>query len=117
MTNWVEGWKEVKQTYLYNLLSNSPAQLCNIRKIPLQAKHRFQNYGTGVQYVLFSHVGCDSQFWAGHYGSKMTNASVIVDLQSMEDPHDKTPEEKAEIVRFFQIHTSFSINQTPFDPP
>ncbi|KAI8505037.1 glycoprotein catabolic process [Branchiostoma belcheri] len=41
-----------------------------------EAMHIFSNYGPGVRYVLFKDKGSDTQFWAGHYGSKMTCASV-----------------------------------------
>nr|CAD7261800.1 unnamed protein product [Timema shepardi] len=40
----------------------------------------FNNYKNGVRYVLFHHGGVDSQFWAGHYGSKMTGARVELSL-------------------------------------
>jgi len=36
----------------------------------------FQSYGPGVRYIKFYHGGMDTQFWAGHYGSKMSGASV-----------------------------------------
>ena len=38
--------------------------------------HRFSNYGPGVRYVEFWDKGKDTQFWAGHYGSKMAAAVV-----------------------------------------
>ncbi|CAG9533929.1 unnamed protein product [Cercopithifilaria johnstoni] len=41
-------------------------------------EHTFSNYPSGIRYVLFQHSGKDQQFWAGHYGSKMAKASVIV---------------------------------------
>ncbi|VDN83026.1 unnamed protein product [Brugia pahangi] len=41
-------------------------------------EHTFSNYPKGIRYVLFRHSGKDQQFWAGHYGSKMAKASVIV---------------------------------------
>uniref|UniRef100_A0A1B6F471 F-box domain-containing protein n=1 Tax=Cuerna arida TaxID=1464854 RepID=A0A1B6F471_9HEMI len=42
-----------------------------------QVSHTFKNYGPGVRFVLFKHGGQDTQFWAGHYGSKMAGGSVI----------------------------------------
>ena len=36
----------------------------------------FQQYGRGVRFVVFYHGGVDTQFWAGHYGSKMSGACV-----------------------------------------
>ncbi|EJD74464.1 hypothetical protein LOAG_18227 [Loa loa] len=41
-------------------------------------EHTFSNYPPGIRYVLFQHSGKDQQFWAGHYGSKMAKASVII---------------------------------------
>eukprot|EP00058_Branchiostoma_floridae_P020353 XP_002605843.1 hypothetical protein BRAFLDRAFT_123802 [Branchiostoma floridae] len=46
-----------------------------------QAMHTFSSYGPGVRYVLFKDKGSDTQFWAGHYGSKMTCASVKLIFQ------------------------------------
>ena len=36
----------------------------------------FQKYGPGVRFIRFYHGGKDTQFWAGHYGSKMSGACV-----------------------------------------
>lgn len=36
----------------------------------------FKNYGPGVRFIKFYHGGVDTQFWAGHYGSKMSGACV-----------------------------------------
>uniref|UniRef100_F1L5W2 F-box only protein 6 n=2 Tax=Ascaris suum TaxID=6253 RepID=F1L5W2_ASCSU len=41
-------------------------------------EHTFNDYPVGIRFVVFEHSGKDLQFWAGHYGSKMTKASVIV---------------------------------------
>jgi F-box associated region. len=41
-----------------------------------QVSHVFQNYGPGVRFIKFYHGGMDTQFWAGHYGSKMSGACV-----------------------------------------
>ncbi|XP_023241270.1 F-box only protein 6-like [Centruroides sculpturatus] len=41
-----------------------------------QEKHVFSNYKPGVRYIKFIHSGKDTQFWAGHYGSKMSQATV-----------------------------------------
>lgn len=39
-------------------------------------RHVFSNYKPGVRYIEFIHSGRDTQYWAGHYGSKMSHASV-----------------------------------------
>ncbi|XP_057318516.1 uncharacterized protein LOC130663360 isoform X1 [Microplitis mediator] len=48
----------------------------------LHFNYEFTNYGPGVRKVVFKHGGKDSLYWAGHYGSKMAGASVIVKLDS-----------------------------------
>lgn len=44
----------------------------------LQVTHVFSNIKKGVRFVSFEHWGQDTQFWAGHYGARVTNSSVIV---------------------------------------
>ncbi|XP_045148641.1 uncharacterized protein LOC101644532 [Echinops telfairi] len=44
----------------------------------VQVTHLFSNVEMGVRYVFFEHRGRDTQFWAGHYGARITNSSVIV---------------------------------------
>ncbi|XP_068765524.1 F-box only protein 17-like [Struthio camelus] len=45
-----------------------------------QVSHVFRRYGPGVRYVHFSHRGKDTQFWAGHYGARVTHSAVVVRL-------------------------------------
>ncbi|XP_043283286.1 F-box only protein 6-like isoform X2 [Venturia canescens] len=45
-----------------------------------QMKHEFRNYGPGLEQIIFQHAGSDNLFWAGHYGSKMTRASIVIKL-------------------------------------
>lgn len=44
----------------------------------LQVTHVFSNIKMGIRFVSFEHWGQDTQFWAGHYGARVTNSSVIV---------------------------------------
>ena len=46
----------------------------------LQVSHVFSNIRRGVRFVSFEHWGQDTQFWAGHYGARVTNSSVIVQV-------------------------------------
>jgi F-box protein 6 len=39
-----------------------------------------RDYCVGVRYIRFEHSGKDAQFWAGHYGPKMTLGSVRLHL-------------------------------------
>ncbi|XP_044291439.1 F-box only protein 17-like [Varanus komodoensis] len=47
-----------------------------------QVAHSFRRYGPGVRYVHFQHKGKDTQFWAGHYGARVTNSTVRVKVSS-----------------------------------
>lgn len=40
----------------------------------------FKNYGPGVRFIKFYHGGMDTQYWSGHYGSKMSGACVKLTL-------------------------------------
>ncbi|XP_033987751.1 F-box only protein 6-like [Trematomus bernacchii] len=40
--------------------------------------HVFKNYGPGVRYVIFTHGGRDTQFWAGWYGIRLTESCVEI---------------------------------------
>ena len=54
----------------------APGEGCSWSKV----EHTFTNYPDGVVAVNFYHGGTDTQFWAGHYGSKMSGASVTISL-------------------------------------
>ncbi|KAG1961998.1 uncharacterized protein LOC120462762 isoform X2 [Pimephales promelas] len=43
-----------------------------------QMTHIFRDYGPGVRFICFTHGGMDTQFWAGHYGVRVTNSSVEI---------------------------------------
>ncbi|XP_007953736.1 F-box only protein 27 [Orycteropus afer afer] len=43
-----------------------------------QVTHVFTNIKMGVRFVSFEHWGQDTQFWAGHYGARVTNSSVTI---------------------------------------
>ncbi|XP_061174325.1 F-box only protein 6-like [Saccostrea echinata] len=53
-----------------------------------QVEHIFTSYPEGLRFIKFRHKGKDQQFWAGHYGSKFTNASVRFNLQHRSDSVD-----------------------------
>ncbi|TKR81055.1 hypothetical protein L596_014994 [Steinernema carpocapsae] len=46
-----------------------------------KAEHVFTKYPQGVRKVKLVSSGQDSQFWKGHYGSKMAHASVKLEFQ------------------------------------
>ncbi|KAG7323129.1 hypothetical protein KOW79_012831 [Hemibagrus wyckioides] len=43
-----------------------------------QMTYTFKDYGPGVRFIHFKHGGRDTQFWAGHYGIRVTNSSVEI---------------------------------------
>ncbi|XP_033014480.1 F-box only protein 17-like [Lacerta agilis] len=45
-----------------------------------KVSHVFRSYGPGVRYIQLWHKGVDTQFWAGHYGARITNTTVLVKL-------------------------------------
>ena len=47
----------------------------------LQVTHVFSNIKRGIRFVSFEHWGQDTQFWAGHYGARVTNSSVILRIR------------------------------------
>lgn len=46
----------------------------------VQVSHTFKNYSPDIRYIRFTHGGKDTQFWDGHYGSKMAGAKVYLTL-------------------------------------
>lgn len=46
--------------------------------------HEFVGYGPGLRAISFCHSGVDSQYWAGHYGSKMAGACVCVKIPTVQ---------------------------------
>ncbi|XP_032698099.1 F-box only protein 27 isoform X2 [Lontra canadensis] len=57
-----------------------PIQQWN-NNVCFQVTHVFSNIKMGVRFVSFEHWGQDTQFWAGHYGARVTNSSVVVRAQ------------------------------------
>jgi len=53
---------------------------------PFQASHVFCNYPAGIRYIGFYHKGKDTQFWAGHYGAKMTRSNVTLNFKHISGP-------------------------------
>lgn len=43
-----------------------------------QVSYTFSDYPPGVRHILFQHGGKDTQFWAGWYGPRVTNSSIII---------------------------------------
>lgn len=54
-----------------------PVQQWN-NSVCFRVSHVFSTLPTGVRFVSFEHWGQDTQFWAGHYGARVTNSNVTV---------------------------------------
>ena len=46
----------------------------------------FKDYLSGVRYIKILHGGQDTQFWAGHYGVKITLSDVRFDFSHTSGP-------------------------------
>ncbi|XP_075695469.1 F-box only protein 6 [Rhinoderma darwinii] len=79
-----------KYQILVHLLSRTKTVLAEFEPEPVfieqwsnaewsQIEYTFKHYGPGVRYINFQHGGNDTQFWAGWYGIRVTNSSVIID--------------------------------------
>ncbi|KAF2904275.1 hypothetical protein ILUMI_01894 [Ignelater luminosus] len=55
-------------------------------------------YPENIEELVFEHEGCDTQFWAGHYGSKMAGGVLKLLFDSIEPlPVDENGREKAKV--------------------
>ncbi|GAB5574553.1 F-box only protein 6 isoform X1 [Prionailurus iriomotensis] len=43
-----------------------------------EVSYTFSDYPPGVRHILFQHGGKDTQFWAGWYGPRVTNSSIVI---------------------------------------
>lgn len=55
-----------------------------------EVSHTFSDYPPGVRYVHFQHGGKDTQYWAGWYGPRVTNSSVIISPKMTRNPAPAT---------------------------
>ncbi|ELK28002.1 PREDICTED: F-box only protein 6 [Myotis davidii] len=55
-----------------------------------EVSHTFSDYPPGVRYILFQHGGKDTQFWAGWYGPRVTNSSIIIGPKTTRNPAAST---------------------------
>ncbi|KAB0377231.1 hypothetical protein FD755_011675 [Muntiacus reevesi] len=51
-----------------------------------EVSHTFSDYPPGVRHILFQHGGKDTQFWAGWYGPRVTNSSVVISHRVTRNP-------------------------------
>nr|XP_058898058.1 F-box only protein 6 isoform X4 [Kogia breviceps] len=51
-----------------------------------EVSHTFSDYPPGVRHILFQHGGKDTQFWAGWYGPRVTNSSIVISHSMSRSP-------------------------------
>lgn len=55
-----------------------------------EVSHTFSDYPPGVRYIHFQHGGKDTQYWAGWYGPRVTNSSIIISSKMARNPAPST---------------------------
>ncbi|XP_045714862.1 uncharacterized protein LOC123831742 isoform X2 [Phyllostomus hastatus] len=55
-----------------------------------EVTHTFSDYPRGVRHILFQHGGKDTQFWAGWYGPRVTNSSIVISPKVTRNPASST---------------------------
>uniref|UniRef100_A0A7N5JT49 FBA domain-containing protein n=1 Tax=Ailuropoda melanoleuca TaxID=9646 RepID=A0A7N5JT49_AILME len=61
-------------------VSPDPIQEWN-NHVCFQVTHVFSNFRMAMRFVSFEHWGQDTQSWAGRYGARVTNSSVVLRAQ------------------------------------
>lgn len=59
-----------------------------------EVSYTFSDYPPGIRHILFRHGGQDTQFWAGWYGPRVTNSSIVVSPKALRNraPSTSKPE-------------------------
>lgn len=72
------GWQQTDGTWLEEGSPHfMPSPVTTVTSSP-QVSHTFSDYPPGVRHILFQHGGKDTQFWAGWYGPRVTNSSIVI---------------------------------------
>lgn len=96
MHQWNDAsWTEVRQrlpTCCQHLPARPapPSCLSGHLSTSPQVSHTFSDYPPGVRHILFQHGGQDTQYWAGWYGPRVTNSSIIVSNKMTRKPAPST---------------------------
>ncbi|XP_030798728.1 F-box only protein 6 isoform X2 [Rhinopithecus roxellana] len=72
-----------------------------------EVSYTFSDYPRGVRYILFQHGGRDTQYWAGWYGPRVTNSSIVVS-------HKRTRNQASSEVQPGQKHGQEEAAQSPY---
>ncbi|XP_013359768.1 PREDICTED: F-box only protein 6 isoform X3 [Chinchilla lanigera] len=57
-----------------------------------EVSHTFSDYPPGVRHILFQHGGQDTQYWAGWYGPRVTNSSIVISNKMTRKLAPSTPQ-------------------------
>ncbi|XP_032401487.1 F-box only protein 2-like isoform X1 [Xiphophorus hellerii] len=68
--------KEVLQEYIHDPETLDPEADSSWR----QVTHTFYDYGPGMRFISFEHGGCDTSYWEGWFGVRVTGSSVTLDV-------------------------------------
>ncbi|XP_014900662.1 F-box only protein 2 [Poecilia latipinna] len=68
--------QEVLQEYVHDPETLDPEADCSWR----QVTHTFSDYGPGMRFISFEHGGCDTSYWEGWFGVRVTGSSVTVEV-------------------------------------
>ncbi|WP_051199683.1 LamG-like jellyroll fold domain-containing protein, partial [Christiangramia echinicola] len=61
-----------------NILASFDTGILTASETWATINHTFSGYGEGVRYVYIEHGGDDAEYWAGHYGTRITDLEVTV---------------------------------------
>jgi len=67
----------------YATIASKSINLTNVGSNSWQlAAFTFDNYGSGVRYIKYEHGGVDTEWWGGHYGTRIDNSIVTIGAKS-----------------------------------
>jgi hypothetical protein len=70
------------QDAAFNTIETRSITLANVGSNSWQlAAQTFSNYGAGLRYIRYEHGGVDTEFWAGHYGTRIDNSIINLNVK------------------------------------
>ena len=66
----------------YNTIETRSIVLSNVGSNSWQVSaFTFSDYGAGLRYIRYEHGGVDTEFWAGHYGTRIDNSTINLNVK------------------------------------
>jgi hypothetical protein len=66
----------------FNTIDQKTISLSNVGSNAWKvAAFTFMGYGPGLRYIRYEHGGVDTEWWAGHYGTRMDNSTVTLNVK------------------------------------